>query len=217
MERIRGSNRAKVNAAANCVPPLSEEEASEMGIKINVNWGELMQLLADAKRQLMSAFRSSQNFFTVTLPNAPVESQADWGSFITNEINKVIRKSLQYFELQRSKFASVVTHGVGPQIWPHKKSWMPRFISMADLRIPTDTTLDFANLGWFAVRHLYTPMDLMEEVFNGKKGNKWNKRAIETILKNYKQLNTVMAETNYDIETSPEKAAGSSSSERRVL
>lgn len=205
LERIRGANRCKVNAAANCVPPLSEEEAQEMGIKINVNWGELMILLTHAKRQLMSAFRSSQNFFTVSLPNAPLEMQADWGTFITNEINKVIRKSLKYFELQRSKFASVVTHGVGPQIWPNKKSWMPRFVSMADLRIPTDTTLDFANLGWFAVRHLYTPMELMEEVFNGKSGNKWDKKAVARILKNYKQLNTVMAETNYDVETSPEK------------
>ena len=45
----------------------------------------------------------------------------------------------------------------------------------------------------------------MDEVFNDKPNNKWNKKAIAKILKNYKELNFTDATNNYDIETSPEK------------
>ncbi len=207
METIRQSNRVKITDAANCVPPLSEQEAREMGIRINVSWGELAVLISHARRQYMSAFMSNQYFFKVELPYAPAEHQGDWEAFITAEINKPMRNSLPYFELGRSKWASVVTQGVGPQVWFHQDGWKPRYVAMSDLRIATDTTLDFENLGWFAVRRNYTPFELVNEVFNGKKNNRWDKKAAAQILSNYKQLNYTNATNNYDWNNSPEKFA----------
>ncbi len=205
VERIRGENRVKINRAANGAPPLDAELAKKLGIKINVEWGELAQCLADARRQFLKAHTGNQNFFTVNIPSAPQEYQADWEALITSEINKPLRESLPYFELHRSKWSSVVSHGVGPMMWMHPDRWLPTFKAIADVRIATDTTLDFANLSWFAVRNAYSPFELMEEVFNDKPGNKWDKKAIAGILKSYKELNSVAASNNYDIETAPEK------------
>lgn len=205
IHRIRSENRVKVNRAANCMPPISEELCKQMGIKINVEWGELANILKSATRQMVDAFTSSQYYFTVKLPNAPEDKQADWEAIITEEINKPLRKNLKYFELHRSRWSSVITHGIGPMAWMDSDNWLPRFVSINDLRIPTDTTIDFANLSWFAIRIPYTPGELLKEVFNDKPGNKWNKDAVKEILKNYKELNVTSAGNNYNFQTDPER------------
>lgn len=204
MDRIRQENRVKITDAANFVPPLSEEDAKKMQIKINVNWGELAQLLANARRQYITAFMSNQFFFKVGLPFAPSEHQSEWESFITQEINRPLRDSLTYFELHRSRWSSVVTSGVGPMLWHSDDHWEPGFVAMSDLRIATDTTLDFKNLNWFSVRVPYTPMELLDKAFSARRQNRWAKAKIADILKSYKDLNSTDSLSNYTWE-SPEK------------
>lgn len=206
-EATRSENRAKVNRAANGFPPLPEEEAKKLGIKINVNWGELLVLLTHATGQLLNAFLGNQYFFTVKIPIAPEEHKSEWEAFITAEINRPLRESLTFFELHRSRWASVVSHGVGISVWPNPKRWEPEFRPQCDVRIPTDTTLDFKNLEAYAERHNWGVMELLDEVFNDKPGNKWNKKAVARILKNVKDLNETQAPNNYNWETDYEKLA----------
>ena len=120
LERRRQENRVKITDSANCVPPMTAEEADKNGVKINVNWGGLMLLLAHARRQYLTAFLSNQYFFKVSLPFAPAPVQSEWEAFITQEINRPLRKARGYFELHRSRWSSVVTHGVAPMMWPDK-------------------------------------------------------------------------------------------------
>ena len=207
VEFTRGCNRVKINNAANCAPPLPIEEAKKLNIKINVNWGELMILLSHARRQYMTAFWSQKHFFKVSLPQAPKETQDEWGACITETINKIMRGSLPYFELHRSKWASVTCHGPGPMQWRKQDCWLPDFVAIEDLRIPTDTTIDFKNLNWFAVRHIYTPFELLDEAFNKKKRNPWDLKGVANILRNYKEINFDFAPNHYDWETTPEKLA----------
>lgn len=207
VERVRQDNRVKVSNAANCFPPLTKDEARKIGLKINVNWGSMMILLAHARRQFMSAYWSSENLFRVKMPYAPKETQSEWESFITNEINRPLRESDSYFNQHDYRWASVVTHGAGPMIWYDQDNWENDFVAMGDLRIPTDTTTDFKNLSWFGVRHLYTPYELITRAFDSSPKNRWNKKAVASILKNYKEVNFVDATMNYDWETSPQKLA----------
>lgn len=207
VERIRQENRIKVSNAANCYPPLSKEEARRLGIKINVNWGTMMILLAHARRQYLTAFMGNQYFFKVKLPYAPAVNQSEWEGFITQEINRPMRESDTYWEHHCSRWSSVVLHGVGPMLWYDDEDWESRFLAMSDLRVPTDETRDFRNLTWFAARHHYKPGELLDEVFSDQPNNHWNKKAVASILKNYKELNFVDASNNYDWENSPEKLA----------
>ena len=207
VEWERGVNRVKINNAANCSPPLDPAMAKKLGIKINVNWGELMILMAHARRQYMSAFWSNLQFFKVTLPLAPSEYQSEWGAFISQEINKPLRESLSFFELHRSRWASVVCHGIGPMVSHGKYKWEPDYVSIEDLRIPTDTTLDFKTMNWYGVRHIYTPYELTEKAFSPSPLNKWHKKEVAGILKNYKEINYDYAPNHYDWETTPEKLA----------
>ena len=207
VERVRQENRLKVTNTANCKPPLDPELAKKLSIKINVQFGGLLLLLSHARRQYLTAFLSNQNFFKVQMPWAPKETRSEWEAFVTDEINRPMRNSLKYFEHHRSRWSSVVTHGVAPMIWYGQDGWCPDFKAMSDLRIATDTTLDFENLGWFGVREIYTPFGLIEEVFNEKPNNRWDKKAVAKILRNYKEINYVEASQNYDWDNSPEKLA----------
>jgi hypothetical protein len=209
VEWTRGENRVKINNAANGVPPLSEELAKNLNIKININWGELMVLLANARRQYISAFWSTPYFFKIDIPLAPQESQSEWGAALTELINGKMRNSLSYFELHRSRWAQVCAHGIGPLRWKRSEGWLPKCVAIEDVRIPTDTTLDFDdNLGWFALRHIYTPYELIKEAFDDHPASKrWDRKAIAAILKNYKEMNFDFAPNHYEWETTPEKFA----------
>jgi hypothetical protein len=208
-ETYRAANRVKIQNMANGSPPLDEETAKKLKIRVNVNWQGLAVALADARRQCMTAFTGNGNFFKVTLPLAPDEFQSEWGAFITQQINRILNKSLDFFELHRSKWAAVVTHGIGPVAWMRNDNWLPDFVAIEDLRIPTDTKLSFKNLDWWAVRKFYTVFELIDEIDKekDKTEKKWDKKAVSNILKNYKNLNSTFAPNSYDWDTNWEKLA----------
>jgi hypothetical protein len=201
----RGENRTKINNAANCVPQLDAAMAKKLGLKVNVNWGELMNLLANARRQYRRAFYNSQFFFNIGMPYAPPQYQQDWQLFVTDQINRKMRDSLKYFEAFESMTSAVCCHGVGPKLWYEPNKWCADYVAIEDLRVATDTTLDFQNLDWFAVRKQYTPGELAKKAL--RKGSRWNQPAIFQMLKNKKNQNWDFAANTYDWETQPEKFA----------
>jgi hypothetical protein len=208
-ESARGRNRVLINKAANNEPLMDEDEAKRLNMKIFNRWGELMGALADARRQYLTNFMSPVTFFQVSIPKAPDENRADWEGIITETINDLMKEgenALEYFEVHRSKWSGVVSHGIGAVMWEDKYSWLPRYIAIEDLRVPTDTELSFRNLTWSAVRVAYTPGELSRKAFSKEKGKfKWDTKRVAEILENIKECNAVMAENNYDFRTVPEK------------
>lgn len=207
VEQTRSINRTKILDAANCVPPLSEDQAKKMGVKINVNFGELAVILTHAVTQMLSAFTANQYFFTVALPRAPKEHQSEWGAYITEEINQIMSQSIEYYLLQFSRWSSVAKHGIGAMTWRNQDKWRPKFCALQDIRIATDTTLDFENLNWYGQRVPYTVSELLGEAFTKNANNYWNKPAVASILKNYKEVNFTDATNNIDWDTDYEKLA----------
>ena len=208
-ERARGENRVLINRAANNEPLLDDDEAEKIGMKIYNRWGELMGALSNARRQFVSNFTSQATFFSIDIPKAPPEKRAEIAAFITESINDKMKngeKALAFFELQRSRWAAVVSHGIAPMVWEDPFDWLPQYVAIEDYRVPTDTELSFRNMTWFAVRKAYTPGELSRKAFAKETGTyKWNKAAVAELLKSVKEVNDVMAENNYDWNTVPEK------------
>jgi len=205
VERIRAENRIKVNDLFNGAPPLSEEEARKWNLKVNVNWGEGPVLASHARRQYVNAFQRPGVAFRVTLPLAPDEKALDWGMFITETINRCIKRSKPYFHLKLNQFASVVAHGPGPQIWYDNESWCADFLPIEDLRLATDTEISLENCEWFAARHRFSEGELTEKVFGENSDPNWDRPAISKILHNYHDRN--FENEDYDWLNSPEKMA----------
>lgn len=215
VDLIRQQNRAKIDNLFNSAPPLDADRAKKQNVKINVNWGEAPRIAQHARRQYNNAFlRPGSDFFKVSIPCAPVEKRLDWGLFITNALNRPLKRALPYFETMRGKFASVVLHGIGPTIWEDADSWCPTVVPLEDLRVPTDTLLDFSNLTWFAIRKPYTPGELAKKAwskYNEYDGNEiksgWNKDVIKKILKEYHKDDPSAASQNINWLDNPEKMA----------
>jgi hypothetical protein len=209
VEWSRGVNRAQINKAANNEPLLSEEESEKVDLKINNRWGEMMIALANGRRQYINNFTTSDTYFTISIPKAPEEHRAEWEGIITESLNDKLKngeRAQEYFELHHSRWAAVVCHGIGPVMWEDKYSWIPRYVAIEDLRIPTDTERSFRNLTWFSVRVAYTPGELSRKAFSKNPGKyRWNKPAVTQMLKSVKECNFTMAQNNYNWETEPEK------------
>lgn len=202
---IQGSNRRKINDLFNGAPLLSDSDAKKLNLKINCNLGEAPVLGQNGRRQYQNAFLSRNNFFSIRLPDAPVEHQADWGSFITRQINKCLKSSLSYFELQRSKWAAVLLHGYAPCLYYNGWQTQPEFVGLEDFRVPSDTKCDLSNLSWFAVRKNYTEGELSRKVFGKYSDKGWNKKSVAQILHTYHDYNWEAGESKWsDV---PEKMA----------
>jgi hypothetical protein len=179
----RSLNRSKINDLFNGVPPYTEQEALENNIAFNVNFLEGTKLGLDARKQFTNAFQKPGNFFTVTLDSGPVYKRKAWGSTITREINKRMKRSLVYFETLRSTFASVVLHGIGPVSWDNSKRWCPRATGVEDVMIPSNTLLTMENLPFFAIFRQYTPYQLWKMTHGPKVDPGWNMDVVDSAIK----------------------------------
>jgi hypothetical protein len=205
VEWIRSENRRKIQDLFNGVPPLGLDDARKTNMKVNVNWGEGAVLAHNARRQYANAFIKPKRYFKISLPDCDDPKGKDWAMFMTRKINRVLKRSREFTELFKYRIASIVAHGIGPQIWNDREGWLPRYVALDNLRIPTDTRTSLDNLEWFAERREYTPGELAEKVFGENSLPGWNKNAVQDILKAYHKTN--YEEVEYDWSDRPEKMA----------
>lgn len=187
----RSENRVRVNNAANGLPPLNKEQAKKNNVKVNFNSLELAELLAQARRQYLTGFYHSQRFFSIQCDTMPQAEKAMWEAFITRKLNRIMRKSRKYYALHKSRFMSVVSHGIGACAWFDKDRWLPKYVPLEDLFMPTDTECSFENLMWFGVRVPFTEFELAKRAFGPNALPAWKKKPVASILKEYH-------DTNYD-------------------
>src|ERR1019366_8091586 len=95
----------------------TDEEERENRIQVNINVKEGTQLLLAARQQYETAFLSTGNFFTVTVPTAPPSKSGKIGGILTTQVNKLLKDSRPFLHTMREKFGSICMHGIGPQMW----------------------------------------------------------------------------------------------------
>ncbi len=183
----RAQNRAMLNELYNGFPPYSDSEQRQNPTRIvtNVNFLEGTKILHDARRQFATAFSGGDQLLTVALDYGPAYKRRTWGSIITRELNKVMKGSRKYLNCRDSVFAGNVLHGIGPVAWMDRQSWCPVAMGIEDLLIPTNTTVDFENLPFFAIYKQFTAAKLSEYISGPHIDPGWNvdlvKQAIEWV------------------------------------
>jgi hypothetical protein len=157
----RGQNRARINNLFNGFPPFNEAEAQANNINVNVNFLEGTVLSHDARAQFYGAFLKPGQFFTATTDMGRKDKRSTYSSIVTQEMNKIMKRSMVYFETFRSKFAMDVLHGIGPSAWRNADKWCPDAIAIEDVGIPGNTLLTMENMPFFYVYRSYTAPELM--------------------------------------------------------
>lgn len=156
----RSQNRALINSLANGAPPYNDDEAERNRKVINVNDLTLTRILHDARTQIYRAFNTSTQFFRAITDGGAIDKRMERNAIVTNRVNRIMRRSNRYYECQRSKFANVVLHGIGPSNWQDQDHWCPLDLEISDVLIPGDTRITMEGLPFFAVWRGYTATEL---------------------------------------------------------
>jgi len=203
----RGQNRALIDQLANGAQPFSPEEADENGIEVNYNDLSLTRSAHDGRSQLANAFMKPGNYFKCTTDMGPGHRRADYGAIVTREMNRIMKRSLSYFECYRSKFALDILHGIGPSVWQNPDKWCPKSVGIDDVLIPGGTTLDMDDLPFYAIRHSWTAPQLIRKIRAPKVDPGWNIDLAEACLEWVDKETQYLMGSTYQDMWSPEKLA----------
>lgn len=181
----RSANRARLDMLANGNPPLTEQEAKQNNVTVNVNRLDLNRVIQDVCGQYYNALVAPGTYFKVTLSNGPKDKRKDYGDLITEKINKRMKRgvsALRYIESKRNKFAQTAMHGIGPVAWKDKETWCPTMHQLCDVMIPSGTLLTMENLGHFAIYKRFTVAELSKLTSGPNVDPAWNMKAVNAAL-----------------------------------
>lgn len=178
----RATNRARINELFNGFPPYTEEEVSENNLAVNVNFLESTRLAHDARSQFNNAFTKPGNYFTARTDMGPRHKRSKYGAIVTREINRIMKRSLPYFECYRSKFALDVLHGIGPATWQDGDVWCPDPAGIEDILVPGNTLITLKNLSMFAIYRSFSAPELIRLAKGPKKDPGWNVGLVDKCL-----------------------------------
>jgi hypothetical protein len=201
----RGENRARINDLANGAPPYTPQEAQNNNIEINVNDLSLTRLAHDGRQQLYNGLMKPGKFFTMRTDMGPKHKRLERGIVVTNEINRVMKRSLEYYECMRSKFALTILHGIGPSMRENRESWCPIPLGIEDVLIPSNTRLTFQNMPFFAVFRAYTPEELDRLTRGPNRDKAWNMPVVKSAIEWACQQTARLVGAKWSDWWSPEK------------
>ena len=160
----RSTDRALINTQFNGGRPFTPEEEEEHQIQVNANFLEGYKIAQNAITQMNGALLYKDRFFNVRCAGGQVTKRREWGEFFTINIHKPLKRKKsgrKFNNLMQNRNAALVLHGVGPVYWKNDHSWMPSFVALDDLLIPTDTPLEMSDeLGHFGINAWITAWQL---------------------------------------------------------
>lgn len=201
----RGLNRSRIADLANGVPPYTAEEVQRNNIVVNVNGLALTRALHGARGQFYNGFLRPGKYFTCRTDYGPQHKRDKYGTIVTNEINKVLKKSVSYFESMRAKFALLMLHGISPAVWTNQDGWCPKPLGVDDILMPSGTELGFHNLPFFVIRRSFTGPELRKLAKSPIADPGWNPTLVDACLKWIDEQTTKLMGTQYPEVWAPEK------------
>jgi len=181
-DQPRADNRALVNALFNGEGPYSEEEIEQNHASTNVNDLSATVINQNARAQFDNAFLLPDPLFSIEVDYGPRHKRIEWGTIITRSINRIIKNSADFAELQSSVFASTVLHGPGPSMWEDQDAWLQEPLGVEDVLIPGNTLRSMRNLEKFAVYRQYTAAKLWRMTHGPRVDPAWNMPLVDKVL-----------------------------------
>lgn len=174
-----------VNSVFDGFAPFTDEEVAENGIQANYNDLTATRKAHDARGQMYSAILKPGNYFRAVSDTGPKHSRSKHSETATRHVNKLLKKSMGYYELQRAKIAQAILHGTGISVWDDRDHWRPRPMSIEDVLIPSGeaSELPMEFLPLFAIHKSYTAPQLIQLTRGPNRDPGWQMPVVEACLK----------------------------------
>lgn len=189
---LRAQDRAQINRQFNGDRPLTAEEETKLKATVNVNKLSGYNTKKSADLQMNSALLFKEYLFNATCKKGDKNKRAEWGQYFTTNIHVPLKRGrsgnrFKYLMLDRN--STLVLHGIGPLWWANDFNWMPRYVALEDLLVPTDSPPDWTEeLSQIGVNFRMTPWMLYKSTQIDKTDQGWNKKFALEIFKNLRSM-----------------------------
>lgn len=177
-----GRNRALIDALFNGAPPYDEQPGDSMGVQSNINELSGPRYMADARRSLQRALKTSDQYFKVEVDYGPVHKRGDYGNEVTRRIARAMKGNRFYSETIESQIALKCLHGIGPAFWIDRDRWWPTGVSVQDTLIPPRTLRSMENLDRFAIFRQLTHEQLWKMTHGTNRDPGWQMDVVDDVL-----------------------------------
>ncbi len=203
----RSRNRNLVNQLFNGWAPFTEEEVQENGIVCNFNDLTGTRKAHDARGQMNSAILKPGNYFRAVCDTGPKHDRSKHSATATRHANRLMKRSMSYYELQRAKIAQAILHGIGPSVWNDQDQWCPRTLSIEDALIPSGeaSELPMERLPLFAIHKTFTAPTLMKLTQGPNVDPGWNMDVVNACLEWIDRETQQLMSVNWPVLWSAEK------------
>lgn len=183
-EGPRREDRATVSSFFNGAPPLSDAEAEEMGLNVNVNNLFGYTELAQAKEQTMALINQPPRLFEISLDRAPASQKQRWEMAAAAKLNKVIQRSGRFKPSYEGVAGDSVMHGSASFSFRDNTDWCPSHVSASRLLIPDSSPADQRKLTHWGIE---TELE-MHEIFTYYRleAPGWKRDALGKIIKAFR-------------------------------
>lgn len=203
----RARNRAAINKLFNGFTPFTDQEVQDNDISVNFNDLTGTRKAHDARGQMYSAILKPGNYFKATADIGPKSDRAQHSQTVTRLVNRTMKRSLAYYELQRCKIAQSVLHGIGTGAWTDQDHWCPKGVSIEDVLVPSGeaSELPMEHLPLFAIHKSLTAPQLIKLTRGPNRDPGWNMDVVNGCIKWIDEQTSKLMTDNWPIIWSPEK------------
>jgi hypothetical protein len=189
----RSSDRAMIDGQFNGSRPFTPQEEKEHQIQVNANFLEGYKIAQAGILQINSALLYKDRFFNARCLRGKSTKRREYAEKLTNNLHRPLkrkRSGKRFLYTMQNRNCALTLHGVGALWWSNNHAWMPKFVPLDDLLIPTDTPLEMSDgLGYFGVNSWLTPYQFWQ-MTQQEKSVGWNKEMAREILKSLQGIDS---------------------------
>ena len=141
-------------------------------------------VLAQARRQWNNGLLKPANFFVCRPNTGPGHKRMEWQQKATRNLNGLLKRKPAMSGQRKATGANTLLYGIGPTMWPDRRTVIPRAIPVGSLLIPSETEIDdFGdNLQYFAIFREWNAAQLWDMTHGPKVDPGWNMPLVQAQL-----------------------------------
>jgi len=180
-EKFRREDRATVSEFYNGAPPLTDDEAADLGFTVNVSNLFGYTDVAQAKEQTFGMFTKPARCVQIELDAAPPGKRATWGLEASTEASRVLKKIKKFKPHYEGICGDGALHGEAILFHGTPTFPLPKQVALSKMLVPYKAPADPHRLTHWAIEDEIDLPDLAR--FWRKKAKGWDNGNLDYILK----------------------------------
>lgn len=179
-EKNRREDRATVSSFFNGAPPISQAEAEELGLTVNVNNLFGYTDIRNLRDQVVALHTKPARMIEIQIDSAPNGKRLDWEMKAQQAASEVLRQYRPFKTDYVGVAGDAGLHGEAVFFYGTRTFPLPRQVPLSRMLVPDGASTDTSSLTHFAIEDTLKPRDL--EAAYTHKYKDWNRANVRKVL-----------------------------------